>query len=47
MVISYTVWNFDFEFVRGEDGSDIYAQSKHAFFLKPGKLRLTLKKLPV
>jgi cytochrome P450 family 628 len=47
MVISSTIWNYDFEFAPSEDGSTIENDTLDLVILKAGKLDLVFKKRDV
>ncbi|KAH8812322.1 cytochrome P450 [Xylogone sp. PMI_703] len=38
LVLAYTVWNYDFEFAPGEDGTAIHRDAANQLILKAGKL---------
>lgn len=44
IVITSTVWNYDFEFAPGEDGSTIENETLDLVILKAAKLDLVFKK---
>lgn len=44
LVLSYTVFHYEFEFAPGEDGADIYAKAKDNLVLTAGPLNLVFKK---
>lgn len=44
MILSSTVWNYDFEFAPGEDGSTIENDTLDLVILKAAKLDLVFKK---
>lgn len=44
MILSSTVWNYDFEFAPGEDGSTIENDTLDLAILKAAKLDLVFKK---
>ena len=46
-LVSYTVWNYDFEFAPGEDGSDIHAKAKFQLQVKAGPMQLVFTKRSV
>lgn len=44
IIIASTVWNYDFQFAPGEDGSTIENETLDLVILKPGKLDLVFRK---
>jgi cytochrome P450 len=44
MIIASTVWNYDFEFAPGEDGSTIENETLDLVILKAAKLNLVFRK---
>ncbi|KAF9873728.1 cytochrome p450 [Colletotrichum karsti] len=44
MTIAYTLWNYDFGFAPGEDGSSLDGEAKFQLIVKPGRLNCVFKK---
>lgn len=44
LVLSYTVYHYQFEFAPGEDGTAIHREARNNIILKAGPLRLAFTK---
>jgi cytochrome P450 family 628 len=45
MFIAYSLWNYDFDFAPGEDGTGIERELKDHIIMRAGPLHLKFKKL--
>lgn len=45
MYVAYTIWNYDFEFAPGEDGTAIVRELKDHIIMRAGPLHLKFTKL--